>query len=76
MLDYKGLRSKFTKALEQFDKEKLERWVAFDSQRETLTKLLSGERVSFVSEVKETNKLSDPRECIFINGDDFIGQAA
>lgn len=76
MLDYKLLRNKFTKTLKQFDREKLDNWVRFDRQRMTLTKLLSGETVTIIPEVRGITKISDSRECIYMDVDSTIGEAA
>lgn len=39
MLDYKKLRSEFTKKLNQFDEKRLEQWISYDLRRKDLDKL-------------------------------------
>ncbi len=62
MLNYKKLKSEFTKKLAEFDEAKLLSWVKFDENRQLLEKLLSGETVSLFYLTKEVTKLNDHRE--------------
>ncbi len=43
MIDYKQLKSKFTTTLNEFDKEKILKWIEFDQNREVVGRLLNGE---------------------------------
>ena len=45
MIDYKKLRGEFSKKLQEFDKEKLVKWMEFDCNRDILSRLLHVEVV-------------------------------
>ncbi len=62
MLDYKQIKSEFTKKLAEFDEAKLLSWVKFDESRHLLGKLLSGETVSLCFLTKAVTKINDNRE--------------
>ena len=64
MLDYKKLKNEFTNKLQQFDKEQLQQWVAFDNNRAMITNLLDGKEVIIHWDTLMASKLSDPREQI------------
>lgn len=59
MLDYKKLSDEFSVKLQQFDKEFLETWIAFDQQREFFNKVKCQETAVFTSRVVKTLKVSD-----------------
>ena len=67
MIDYKKLRGEFTEKLSEFDKEMLLNWIDFDRNREVVSKLLNGERVSIQSETIIPHRLTDKRENIDSN---------
>lgn len=48
MLDYKTLSKEFSARLQQFDEQKLESWLAFDSRRDMLEDPLSGEESTVI----------------------------
>ncbi|GEM_PF-1974077 len=64
MIDYKKLREKFTAKLNEFDEEKLLKWMDFDENRKVVDRLLSGESVSIHYETTTPYRLTDKLENI------------
>lgn len=76
MLDYKKLDTEFTNLLNQFDKERLEQWIAFDQKRLDTERFLSGESVPIHKDNTLLSILSDPLELISTTGESNYALAA
>ncbi len=64
MLNYKELKSEFSKILSSFSASDLQEWIEFDNQREELERLTNGERVVMCFNDFSVSRLYDLKENI------------
>lgn len=64
MIDYQELKKTFKAKLDSFNLEMLSKWIEFDRERDTVSKLLEGETVIIKNTTVSRVTLSDERENI------------
>lgn len=64
MLNYNLLRKEFSKKLQQFDKNQLEKWIKFDQDRILFERLLSCDMIVINPDTISPSRLYDERESI------------
>lgn len=69
MLDYNKLSSDFSNKLQQFDKDFLESWIAFDQEREVVNTLCRNETATFSSKLGKTKDVGGTENTSFEKND-------
>lgn len=67
MIDYQDLKNKFRATLDTFNVEMLSRWIEFDQERDTVSKLLGGETVNVKNTTVNRVTLSDDKDKISLS---------
>jgi hypothetical protein len=67
MIDYQDLKNKFRATLDTFNVEMLSRWIDFDQERDTVSKLLGGETVNVKNTTVNRVTLSDDKDKISLS---------